>query len=418
MLSKDLAIYTCRRGRAYPDRLVRPDHAHYVELAGRLLNLYRDGAGTTREGLHRQAAAVFREEPDCPPRRVRALVRLLDQASEYQTDIDGRAHRLRQRVFDLAARHHPLVAEPDALFQHAEREVKAQIAAELGLAWPEIEAALYADLPAFPRLKRMDGYTEPEDLLRRYNVAQAQTLLFWAEEMTVVAREDFKRIFRHAKLNRLLHEIEVVGPQAYRIRFTGPASVLRETRRYGVNMAAFLPALLSCRGWQMSARLRLPYGIATFHLSPRDGLRSHLPVADEYDSQVEQAFAEKFGPQRDGRRMQREGGFLVRGQKVFVPDFAFRHEDGTLVYLEIVGYWTPEYLAAKRETLSLFADMPILVAVGPAAAANDAEIPKFADLPADVIPYRTRLKVKPVLERLNTLRARQAGRGTGRGGAR
>lgn len=398
MLSKDLALFTCSRGRAFPDRLTRRTHAHYVVLAGQLLDLYRQGVGRTREELHRAGQAVFAEEPDCPPQRVRAFLRLLDQASEYQTDIKGRAYHLRQRVFELAAARHPLVSEPDALFQSRESEVKAAIADELAMPWSQVEALMYADLPAFHRLARPAALETPEGLLRRYNVAQAQTLLYFAEEMTVVAREDFKRIFRHARLNGLLHEIKAAGEEEFRIRFTGPASVLRATRRYGVHMAAFLPVLLTCKRWEMSARLRLPQGLARFDLSPRDRLESYLAVPDEYDSEVERRFAEKFGIERDGWTCRREGGFLVHGQSVFVPDFSFRHTDGTRAYLEIVGFWTPEYLEAKRRTLAAFSDVPIIVAV---AAASAAQAPELA---RDTIVFRTQLKVKPVLERLNALR--------------
>jgi len=37
---------------------------------------------------------------------------------------------------------------------------------------------------------------------------------------------------------------------------------------------------------------------------------------------------------------------------VFVPDFTFRHEDGTQACLEIVGFWTPEYLGPQGGRLS------------------------------------------------------------------
>ena len=57
--------------------------------------------------------------------------------------------------------------------------------------------------------------------------------------------------------------------------------------------------------------------------------------------------ADKFGPTRDGWQLIREGEILHEGQKTFVPDFTFRHEDGTQVFLEIVGFWTPEYLARQ-----------------------------------------------------------------------
>jgi len=399
VLSKDLAIYTCHRGRAHPDCLNRRSHAHYVTLADRLLDVYRNGKGKTRDQLHREAEAVFATEPECPPQRIRSFIRLLDQGSTYRTDVDRRASRLRQRVFELAAQRHPIVARPDALFQHAEHEVKRAIAAEVGVPWPDLEKNLYADLPAFHRMNKMDVFTQPDDLLRAYNVAQAQTLLFWAEEMTVVAKEDFRRIFRHAKLNRLLHEVEAVGSDAYRIKLTGPASILSHSRRYGIHMAKFLPGLLACRGWRMSARLKLPYRLAVFELSPRHGLRSHLPPEEAFDSDVERSFAEKFGAERDGWRMQREGAFLVHNQKVFVPDFTFRHTDGTVVHLEIVGFWTPEYLERKRVTLARFADAPIIIALADALAG------KMPQLDVDVIPFATRLAIKPVLDKLNAFRS-------------
>jgi predicted nuclease of restriction endonuclease-like RecB superfamily len=64
--------------------------------------------------------------------------------------------------------------------------------------------------------------------------------------------------------------------------------------------------------------------------------------------------------------------------------------------LEIVGFWTPEYLQAKLETLRVFSDERILLAV--ARPAREA----FPDLPPTAIPFRTSLPVKEVLERLET----------------
>ena len=108
-------------------------------------------------------------------------------------------------------------------------------------------------------------------------------------------------------------------------------------------------------------------------------------------------FAEKWGPaKRDGWRLEREGEILHRGQKVFVPDFVFRHDDGRTVLMEIIGFWTPEYLEAKSQTLRSFEDQPILLAVaGPAGEG----LPKLA---AEAIPFKSALLIKDVLNRLNT----------------
>src|SRR5262249_51210005 len=112
-------------------------------------------------------------------------------------------------------------------------------------------------------------------------------------------------------------------------------------------------------------------------------------------SGVEEEFARRWGSEpREGWTLIREGAVLHQGQKVFVPDFAFRHRDGRSALLEIVGFWTPEYLEAKAKTLRAFADHRVLLAVGPSAAKQ------WRDLPVAVIRYKARLRVGDVLQRL------------------
>ncbi len=188
----------------------------------------------------------------------------------------------------------------------------------------------------------------------------------------------------------------------YQITFTGPASVLRETRRYGVNFARFLPALLACQGWKMEAVVRTPWKTpAKLTLSEADRFTSHLPPPEEFDSSLEQSLADKFGPTRDGWQLIREGNILHERQKTFVPDFTFRHEDGTEVFLEIVGFWTPEYLALKRETLRQFRQHKILLAV------PESSIREGASITDHVLIYKTTLKLPPLLAALEAARAKR-----------
>ena len=400
MLTSEHAIIEYDRGRAIPDRLVTGKHQHYSQYAQRMLEIYRNGAGRQRRELHRQVEAVFVDEADCPLRRIEAFCKLLDDKSVYQTDPRGHAAQLQLQVFSLAAKLHPLVTTPDRLFEHAEAESKAQIASELGIPWPEIEAGLYADVMQFQRLESFEGYPDGPALLSRYNVAQLQACLYRAESMTVETTADFKTILRYAKLARLLHEIRPLGPSRYRITFSGPASILRETRSYGVNFARFLPALLACNGWSLQAVIQTPWKTkARMELSDRDGFKSHLPPAEEFDSTVEEAFAAKFGPERDGWRLIREGEVLHQGQSAFVPDFVFRHQDGTQVLMEIVGFWTPEYLASKRQTLRQFRQHHILIALPERSVREDATVGD------NVILYKTALKLQPVLDTLERCRA-------------
>ena len=117
-----------------------------------------------------------------------------------------------------------------------------------------------------------------------------------------------------------------------------------------------------------------------------------MPPPEDFDSTVEQAFAEKWGCEpRDGWALIHEGEVLHSGQKTYVPDFLLVHEDGRRVFLEIVGFWTPEYLESKRRTLKDFPDNRILLAV------QERKANELEPWP-NMITYKTVLLLKDVLE--------------------
>ena len=397
MLTREHAIAEFERGRIWPDRLNQKEHGQYLRYAERMLLVYRNGVARTRQELHRDVHNIFADEEDCPARRIDAFCKLLDDVGEWERDRRGRAAALRRTVFRAAAPRHPLVAAADSLYEHEVAAVKGQIAAQLNRSWDEIDRELFADVMEFHRLKAFTGYADGRALLARYNVAQVQVALFDAVSMTVWATDDFKTILRYAKLARLMHTIRRTGSGRNEIRFDGPASVLRETRRYGVAMARFLPALVACRGWRVHAIVQTPRRgwTVALDLSPADRLNSHLPPPDEFDSDVEAAFAAKWGPdKRDGWSLEREAEILHDGQKVFVPDFVFRHDDGRTVLMEIIGFWTPEYLQAKASTLHQFRDRRILLAV--AESFTDS----LPNLPPETIRFKSALRISDVLDRL------------------
>ena len=185
--------------------------------------------------------------------------------------------------------------------------------------------------------------------------------------MTVWAGEDFKTILRYAKLARLMHTIIRRGPGQYVFRFDGPASVLRETRRYGAAMARFLPALVACRGWRMHAMLRTRRRGCTVEPGPFLATTG-CPATCRRRRSSTPAWKRR-SPRSGAPSRATAGGWSARPrclhshQKVFVPDFVFRHDDGRTVLMEIVGFWTPEYLQAKVQTLRAFRDHRILLAV-------------------------------------------------------
>ena len=239
MLTRELAIaeYDWERREVVPDRLSRGSHHQYRDYAASMLKVYADGVSRTRRELHRDVHEVFAREEACPVRRIDAFCKLLDEVSEFDKRGSRDAAGLRQKVFRLAAPHHPLVERPDKLFDSSLAKIRKQISQQLNMSWSEIERDLFADVIEFQRLSGFRGYASPDALLARYNVAQFQAALFGALQMTVWASRDFKVIVRSAKLARLMHSITRLPDGCYRLVLDGPASVLGETRRYGVAMA-------------------------------------------------------------------------------------------------------------------------------------------------------------------------------------
>ncbi|MEM6777995.1 MAG: DUF790 family protein [Planctomycetota bacterium] len=346
------------RGEVHPDRLNRRTHAHYLQAARQCLHSYANGIGEDRESLHRHIETVLRPLGDCPPRRIASFCKLLDDAGSFDTAA-GRSVRLRQRVFEIAADLHPIVSQKDGLFDHDVDASRQRVAAELGMSWRDIEDAFFADVLELQRLKAFDASLTPERLLARYNVAQTQATLYRATRVELSARSDLKRVVRGIKLSGLMHRIEQVhaDPPAYRIRLDGPAAVLRGSTRYGVRFAKLLAFLLSCRDWQMRASIRTNDGRPMrMVISDRDGLTGEHEQPDEMDSQWEAEFAKCWVKDPvDGWELRRESQLLSIGQHVFTPDFVLRRrQDGQTIQVELVGFWTPEYLKEKAATLTKF----------------------------------------------------------------
>ena len=216
--------------------------------------------------------------------------------------------------------------------------------------------------------------------------------------MTVWATDSYKSILRYAKLARLMHRIDR-WRDGYRFDFDGPASLFHATHRYGVAMAKFLPSLLSCSNWRMRAMLkpnRFQWQIP-FELNSQCGLTSETQVEEAFDSEVERKFANQWGTEpRDGWTISRETEILHHGQTCFLPDFVFRHQDGRCVLMEIVGFWTPEYLQHKQKVLAEFANHQIILAF----PHSTAEL--FMKGSALTIVYKTAIKVNDVVELLKT----------------
>lgn len=374
MIRSEHAIvhYDFRHMMATADRLRRKRDDVYLSIAEQLIGIYVGGVSKSRQELHQEVTAVMRRVPGCPPRRVNAFCKLLDDASEFGK---GRsAAKLRQTLFANAARFHPIVQHPETMLEHSVADVQARLAKKLKQPWDQIQANLFSDVLELQRLESFDSNLQAADLLSRYNLAQAQAMLYRTQSAQLTMRGDYKVIVSAIKLAGLMHRIERIepphqesSPVEYQIQLDGPQSNLRETTRYGVRFAQLLATLVRCRDWHFTANLgghpavaraREAANCRNFRCQIRssDGLKGAASAGDGFDSDLERQINECWqAAPIPGWSWTRETDLLCMGQTVYTPDFSLRQpESFETIYVEVVGYWTPEYLAEKRERLEQF----------------------------------------------------------------
>ncbi len=115
-----------------------------------------------------------------------------------------------------------------------------------------------------------------------------------------------------------------------------------------------------------------------------------------YDSSLEERFARTFNSYNSGWILKREPEPLVAGRHVLIPDFSFE-KHGIKVYLEIVGFWTSDYLERKVSKLSRLADVDMVIAVDESLACSRLERLKNKML---VVYFKGEVTLKPVIEHL------------------
>jgi uncharacterized protein len=373
-----------------------------LALAAELIALFRAAQGSTRGELEVRLQVLEGEQTDY--RLKRGLAHLLESAfSTFERRSALEPAALRQRVFALSAQSVPSpqhsLATLTVVADTLSRELQRDIGPEQVRAW------LYADLLEQHVLTNFDEPT-PEVLLQRYNLAQAQGVLYRASQVVITAHRndpgEYKLLFRYVKLFGLMAYIEGDAEHGFTLTIDGPASLFTPSPRYGLALAKLLPALLHVTRWHLTATLvprRLPPSMpqgTRFTLDADCGLVSHYPSGQPYDSILEQAFAERWAKTPTAWRLEREVDLIPIPGSVMVPDFRLVHPDGRSCLLEIVGYWRPEYLRKKFAQVRRAGRQDLILAVSERLNLERAGV-RREDLPARVVWFKDRVLPQAVL---------------------
>ena len=391
MLPSDLLFSHKRGSQVYP-RFLRREQQVWAE---QVLNLIRAHQHRCRGELQAALRALEGDSPDY--RVVRGFAHLALNAAEFTLAIgEPEPETLRREVFTLAT-------ERGAYGETQAREVLESVAPRYRLEAETLREALYADLPENHLLTALPDFTV-DQLVDRYNLAQAQGLLYSALCLRLTAHRnvpgEYRRLFQHLKFHGLMYAVEGNLDDGYQIYVDGPASLFKQTRKYGLQMALFLPALLRVSRWEMEAVLQRDGQELSYRLDAQSLLKPLTAAPPVYDSLLEESFARRWEKLGTPWALEREVEIVDLKGTVFVPDFALRHPDGRVAHVEIMGFWHPDYLRRKLDKLRRAAMPDLIVAVSERlnVGADD-----FRDIPGPVLFFKGKLEPRAVLDRLEHL---------------
>jgi predicted nuclease of restriction endonuclease-like RecB superfamily len=419
LLTSNLLRTKISRGKIRPAYVALD--ADSLALTERITDAYRRGIGKRKEELLERLKEI--EDAGYDFKLVRGLSTLLERRSTFEAESEGGLGPIeaRKAVFRDASR--ARASSPEE-----KKAVLQRVSGELGVSLEALERTLFSDIDDELILRDFKPFTNPDTLLKYYNLSLAQTLLFKSLRVEFTASGNWKNIFRNIKWLGLIYSVEREDAKEgqFRVSLDGPLSLFKMTERYGTSIAKLLPQITTADSWSIKAEiLARSRGekVYEFEADSREleglmadarwdgyyyddeeskkggaGQKAHAgPFL--YDSSTEEKFSRSFLSYGTGWTLKREPEPLVAGTHVLIPDFSFEKDGVKKVYLEVVGFWTPQYLERKVAKLSSVASSGIdmIIAADESLACSKLERLKGKAL---VIYYKKEVPLKPIIEHL------------------
>ncbi len=339
----------------------------------------------------RELEERLREPFDIPlePMKFQAAVQVLRGLFGSAGDSRLDAARARKELFELAA-----------LRKGPRSAILAEAVERLRVSKETLEEALFGDVRQERRVKPPARTLTPSELALRVNSRFAQAIVRGASEVEVEAYENLRSLVRHARLRGLICTILVRANDSARMRLSisGPFALFRHTLVYGRALSELVPLLARAPRFSLSARCLIHGEMVRFVVESGDPLFPSENVKP-FDSRIEERFARDMARLAPDWQVLREPEAVPARGTLLFPDFLLCHRlDPTRRFLvEIVGFWTPEYLSRKLETLRAARIENLILVIDEARRCSEADFP-----PASfVVRFRKKVdasKLLPILE--------------------
>lgn len=349
-------LLDCQRtadGRVVPRWLFPRDEPWLRELIHEASAADGRSAFEVDERLVETVAPVARRH-GAGRRLVEAVWRVERRRWSLRTSAPVPPRTIRRVVFELAA-------------ERPREEALATAAAELGLDAAVIEGLLFADRSRVKALVAPPAPTTTSGLADEYNLAVVQSLLGRATKVVAVVRANLRGVVGYAKLLGLMMTFDEAEDGATMMTLSGPMALFHDTVKYGNALARWFPALVATNGWSLRASVVLSGEPLRFDLDAESPLPRTHAMPRAHDSRLEAKLELDLRREASPWRIEREVAVIRVASpeggrpKLLFPDFALSSDRGR-VLVEVVGYWTKDYLADKRSMMHA-ARVPLVMCV-------------------------------------------------------
>jgi predicted nuclease of restriction endonuclease-like RecB superfamily len=400
MLPSNLFSAKIRKGNVRPNYLSLNEGS--ISLAKQIIGIFEQSVGKKKAFLF-ESLAELEAKGLADFKAIRGIATILDRRCNYIVDSKVEPMSARAMVFEEASKRKiATVQEKHQLLVELSSKMKNNLNPD------ELEESLFKDLEDEQILSSFEE-VEPSLVVKSYNLSLAQTALFKSMNMEFNASGNWKRIFRNIKRFGLMYSVEKTAADGYTVSLDGPLSLFKMTERYGTSLAKLLPTIVSGDSWNFKADLidrkknnRILHFEEDNNSAPEfASLFAYEEQQPLFDSSVEEKFASKFNSLNTGWLLQREPEPLVAGRHVLIPDFSFE-KYGHKIFMEIVGFWTKEYIERKLSKLaSLSPETEIIVALNENLRCSESKLSEIKAVM--ILPYSKDVPLEPIISHLKAL---------------
>lgn len=415
MIPYSLLRYRLEGAQVKPRYIPRSKKKHFLALAERMMDRCEAYRGRYRRDLKSElekSVALLNHK------QIQGLLNVLEKHLEFEQrkSPEGMAKRL--SLFEDTSDFIPLSSEA-TLLQPFTRE---SLLKKHGIKAEE----LYLDHDDYQILKGFRKKPTATQLLRKYNQSLAAALLSRSEFFELSLSSDLPFVIKLFKWAGLMFQIELIEQIStvrdgsglnYRIRVEQHQSFFKQRKLqdglYARKIAMVFPGILKLKTFELKAKVILREGAYAFELTQDSGLKSYFKRRD-FDSKIEERFFMGFERRKDKRgwEIKREQSYFFYQGKLVCPDFELRHpQSGMRIDLEIMAYWTDEYLQKKVDQIRHLPDGRVYLLAVSTALKLEKRLDKasFEALKnkTSILFFKQRLKPGEVLELCEKLRLRK-----------